>query len=208
MLIRLFVFLCLLALTPGAVLAAGPSQSELVEKLRGGGYTIYFRHAATDWSQPDRVGKAGDWRSCDDTRMRQLSDAGRATAKRVGEAMQALKIPVGEVLSSEYCRAVETAELLDVGPVTTTPDIMNLRAAEYVGGRDAAVGAYRAIIAKPPPEGANRVIAAHGNLSRAATGAYPGEGGAVIIMADPAAEHGFRVIGQLDPDDWARLAGQ
>lgn len=206
--VRLLVFLCLLALTPGAASAAGPSQSELVEKLRGGGYTIYFRHAATDWSQPDKVGAPGDWRSCDGTRMRQLSDAGRATARRVGDAMKALAIPVGEVLSSEYCRAVETAELLDVGPVTTTLDIMNLRAAEYVGGTEAAVRNARAIVARPPPEGVNRVIAAHGNLSRAATGAYPGEGGAVIIRADPAAEHGFRVVGMLDPDDWARLAGQ
>lgn len=207
MLIRLFVLLCLLTV-PFAATADAPSSPALVEKLRDGGHTIYFRHAATDWSQPDQVGAPGDWQSCDGTRMRQLSDAGRATARRVGEAMKALAVPVGEVLSSEYCRAVETAELLNVGPVTTTLDIMNLRAAEYVGGRDAAIRNYRAIIAKPPPAGGNRVIAAHGNLSRAATGAYPGEGGAVIIIDDPAAEHGFRVLGQLDPDDWARLAGQ
>ena len=83
---------------------------------------------------------------------------------------------------------------------------MNLRAADYVGGRAAAVAKYRAIIARPPAAGTNRVIAAHGNLSKAATGAYPGEAGAVIIKADPDAEHGFRVVGQLDPADWARLA--
>lgn len=204
--IRFLVFFFLLTLPLGAARADLP-KTELVDALRGGGYTIYFRHAATDWSQSDRVGKAGDWKSCDGERMRQLSDAGRETARAVGRAMKALAIPVGEVLSSEYCRARETAELLGLGPVTTTLDIINLRAEAYVGGREAAVRAYRAILVKPPHSG-NRIIAAHGNLSRAATGAYPGEGGAVIIETDADAELGFRVLGILDPADWTRLAGQ
>ncbi len=206
--IRFLVLFFLLTLPFAAPHAETPSKAGIVQSLQGGGFTIYFRHAATNWSQSDNIVEHGDWQSCDGTRIRQLSDAGRETAKAVGRAIKALTIPVGEVLSSEYCRSRETAELLDVGPVTTTLDIMNLRAADYVGGRAAAIGKYRAIIAQPPPAGTNRVISAHGNLSKAATGAYPGEAGAVIIKADPDAEHGFRVVGQLDPADWTRLAGR
>lgn len=205
--IRFLVFFFLLTLPFAAPLAETPSKAGIVRSLQGGGYTIYFRHAATNWSQLDNINEHGDWQSCDGTRIRQLSDAGRETAKAVGRAIKVLDIPVGEVLSSEYCRSRETAELLDVGPVTMTLDIMNLRAADYVGGRAAAISKYRAIIAQPPAAGTNRVISAHGNLSKAATGAYPGEAGAVIIKADPDAEHGFRVVGQLDPADWTRLAG-
>ena len=182
--------------------ADGSSPSQLVNALKQGGYTIYFRHAATDWSQSDTVHAPGDWRSCDGSKIRQLSDAGRETAKRIGAAMRALALPIGEVLSSEYCRAVETARLMDLGAVRTTTDIMNLRAASFVGGRDAAVRRYQAIIATPPQPGVNRVISAHGNLSREATGAYPDEAGAVIIVADPKAERGFRVLGMLEPSDW------
>ena len=93
------------------------SPAQLIEALRGGGHTLYIRHAATDWSQSDTVVKFGDWKSCDPGKMRQLSDAGRIAAERIGIAMRALEIPIGKVLSSEYCRAIETAERLAIGTV-------------------------------------------------------------------------------------------
>ncbi|MBW2431389.1 MAG: hypothetical protein JRF56_20725 [Deltaproteobacteria bacterium] len=60
--------------------AAAQSSAELegqalAAALRKGGYNIYFRHAAIDWSQNDRVLKECHWASCDSGRMRQLSDA-------------------------------------------------------------------------------------------------------------------------------------
>ena len=76
--------LLLLLLNPLPGHSADPA---LVQSLRAGGYVIYFRHAATEWSQTDRRREA-DWDSCDPAQMRQLSDAGRDTARRVGEAMR------------------------------------------------------------------------------------------------------------------------
>lgn len=180
------------------------ADAELAAALRGGGYTLYFRHAATDWTQDDHVEQPGDWRSCDPTRARQLSEAGRAEARRVGRAIRRLGIPIGEVLSSEYCRAAETARLLALGPVKTTPDIMNLRAADLAGGREAVVERARRKLAKPPRAGTNTVIVGHGNLMRAATGAYTGEGGAGVFAAGPSGE--IRIVALLTPDDWIRLA--
>ena len=58
----------------------------LVKALRAGGYHIYFRHAATEWSQSDQVVKAGDWTSCEPDKMRQLADRGRHMARAIGEA--------------------------------------------------------------------------------------------------------------------------
>ena len=54
---------------PAHVLAGGP----LLAALRAGGYTLYFRHAATDFSKLD--GKMKDYRDCANQRM--LSDLGR-----------------------------------------------------------------------------------------------------------------------------------
>lgn len=193
------VFVC--AAIPAAEIMSG---AELVDALRQGGYNIYFRHAQTDWSQSDRIDKAGDWKSCDPSRVRQLSAAGRDTARAVGEAIRALDIPVGRVLASPYCRAVDTVRLMDLGAVETTTDVMNLRAADYIGGRDTVVETARELLATPPPAGTNTVIAAHGNVARAATPVYPGEAEAVIFRPDGTG--GFIFVGRLEPEQWRTLA--
>lgn len=186
--------------------AQEPADGALIEALRGGGYTIYFRHAQTDWRQNDKVESVGDWTSCDPREMRQLADSGRATARRIGRAIRALKIPVDTVLSSEYCRAAETARLLDLGLVMTTRDIMNMRAADFVGGRDAVIRRAQSVLSRPPPPGANVVIVGHGNLMRAATGVYAGEAGSAVFAPASESDAGFALVAELSPADWTRLA--
>ena len=180
----------------------------LVEALRGGGFNIYFRHTATSWDQKDNVTAAGDWRSCDPQKMRQLSAEGRDMALRIGAAMDVLRIPVVKVLSSEYCRAAETARLLDLGPVTQTPNIANLRSASYAGGDKAAVQRARHVLAQPPAAGGNAVIVGHGNLISAAAGVTAAEGGSAIFKPVSGSENGFEFVARLDAEDWEKLAAE
>ena len=180
------------------------SGGALVAKLRQGGYNIYFRHAATDWSTEDQVSGYGDWQSCDPQKMRQLSDQGRAVAQRIGESIRRLKIPIGRVYSSEYCRTRETAQYLGLGAVETTQAIMNMRAAAFVGGTDAVTERARHVLSVPPREGTNTVFVAHGNVMQAASGAYTAEGGAVIFA--PEGEGSFRIVAILAPAEWDLLA--
>ena len=56
-------------LTPA--IAQSSAEIALIEMLRRGGYNLYFRHVATDWSQADRVEQRDDWLDCDPSRMRQ-----------------------------------------------------------------------------------------------------------------------------------------
>jgi phosphohistidine phosphatase SixA len=202
---RSLAVLILLVLCPSAQ-AQELSGAALVEALRGGGFNIYFRHTATSWDQEDHVGAAGDWRSCDPVRMRQLSAEGRDMAKRIGAAIDALRIPVAKVMSSEYCRAVETAQLLDLGPVTQTSNIVNLRSASYAGGNEAAVRRARTVLSQPPPAGANAVIVGHGNLMSAATGVTAEEGGSAVYAPAPGSDLGFDIVARLDAEDWEKLA--
>ncbi len=183
---------------------AASGERELVRALGDGGYVIYFRHAPTDWSQHDAVRAAGDWTSCDPGRMRQLSEAGRETAREIGRAMRRLGIPVASVHSSPYCRCVETAELLGLGPVRTTRDLINARAAEYVGGRDALRATARDRLGTPPPAGANTVLVAHGNVFLLAAGERPPEGGAAIVR--PLGDGRFDVLGTVRAATWTALA--
>ena len=194
--------LCLLA--PGSARAAELlDDAALLAALRQGGHNIYFRHVATDWSLSDDVRQADDLRSCDAARMRQLSDAGRADAIAIGEAMRRLRIPVSEVKASPYCRTVETARLMQLGEVIESDEVMNLRAASYVGGRGRVVETAQQLLASEPPGGGNRVIVAHGNVAREATPYYPGEGEALVF--EPEKGVGFILRGRIPVNDWQRL---
>ncbi len=182
------------------------SGAALVQELRAGGYNVYFRHAATDWSQNDKIDKAGDWTSCDPSRVRQLSDEGRRSARAVGRAMRTLKIPVGRILASPYCRTVETAKLMNLGHVETTTDIMNLRVASYFGGRNAIAKRAQARLATPPKNKTNTVLVAHGNVARHATEVYPDEGEGIVFR--PEGNGNFVFVGRLTPAQWVQLADE
>jgi phosphohistidine phosphatase SixA len=202
-LIALVIALAWLAAALPAYATGSSEPGELLAALRAGGLNLYFRHAATDWSQDDRVERRDDWLSCDGKQVRQLSEQGRATARDVGAAMRQLAIPVTEVLASPYCRTMETARLLGVGEVTPSTSVMNLRAAAFFGGRAAIVATARQLLASPPPGSGNRVIVAHGNVARHATPVYPDEAEAVAFRPD--GEGGFEVVGRLSPAQWQTL---
>lgn len=198
----LFLMLCTsgIAYTQEKAVLAG---EELIRALRAGGFNIYFRHAATDWSQTDLVQKANEWISCDPNKIRQLSDEGRNTAKLVGDAIRKLGIPVSKVLSSPYCRTKETAKLMQLGPVEVTTDIMNLRVEEYFGGRRAVARRLQQRLAIKPLKGSNTVLVAHGNVARETTQVYPGEAEGLVFKPNSS---GFTFVGRLTADQWIRLA--
>jgi broad specificity phosphatase PhoE len=202
--ILLLVMLSLLTLTVKSSTADNRlSGIALVDALRQGGYTIYFRHAATDWTRDDYVMAEGDWTSCDPDRMRQLTNEGRDQARRIGEAIRALDIPVGRILSSEYCRARETAKLMNLGYVSPTRSLMNTRVANLVGGDKAVILRAQQEIGRHPVEGTNTVLVAHGNLMRAATGFYTDEGGAAVFA--PIGDGDFTLVALIASEEWTRL---
>lgn len=167
----------------------------LIGKLKVGGYNLYVRHAATDWTQSDKIASHGDWRSCEPTRVRQLSQKGREDARELGAILRKLGVPLGQVFASPYCRTMETARLISGQEPQPTTDIMNLRSADFVGGREAVVARARARLSERPGAGANTLFVAHGNLGRAATNTSLSEGEVLVIT--PRGEGGFDIEGSL-----------
>jgi len=203
-LVRHLLLIGLLALpVPIDALETAGDQA-LIEALQQGGYNLYVRHEATDWSQQDAVRQMNDWLSCDGSRMRQLSEQGRQRAVRTGAAMRSLGIPVSEILASPYCRTMETARQMGLGDVTASTEVINLRVAEYFGGREAVIATARKLLARRPVAGSNRVIVAHGNVAQAATPVYPGEGEMAIFEPDD--EGNFTFVGRMTPGQWVRLS--
>ena len=82
-------------------------SAKLLSELRQGGYVLFLRHASTDFSQNDS--RMTSFEDC--ATQRNLTDKGRAEARALGEHVRRLKIPIGEVLASPFCRTMETARL-------------------------------------------------------------------------------------------------
>src|SRR5512138_3505922 len=99
--------------------AAFAQSSSWIAALRQGGYVIVLRHGATYPDQADT--DPLNMQNVD--KQRQLNDQGRALARQIGDAMRKLKIPVGEVRTSQFYRAQETGKLLGFGDVVATADI-------------------------------------------------------------------------------------
>jgi phosphohistidine phosphatase SixA len=180
------------------------SDRALIAAIQQGGYNLYLRHEATDWSQQDTVDQKDDWLSCDGSRIRQLSEQGRQRAKRTGQAMRSLNIPVSEVLASPYCRTMETARQLGLGNVQPSNAVINMRVADYFGGREAVIATARELLSRWPASGSNRVIVAHGNVAQAATPVYPDEGEVVIFK--PEGNKQFTFVGRISSDQLLALS--
>lgn len=142
----------------------------LLPKLQKGGYTFYFRHAATDMFQLDDHPVVGDCAT-----QRNLSDEGKDQALAIGRAFRSQNIPVGMVLSSPFCRCVETAQLA-FGKATVEDSLFF---ATRLSAEERKVNAkrLREFLAKRPNPGSNSVIVAHNANLMEAYGIWPDEEG-------------------------------
>ena len=181
----------MVASPPDSLLTA---DSLLIE-LRKGGYTIVWRHTATDRSVQEPMG----YQNTPRFQQRNLTDRGIADAKAVGLLFKANGIPIGEVLSSPMFRTRETAEYA-FGRVEATPILRQV---------DPSPEQLR-LIATEPAAGTNRVLVTHHFvIERNVPGIKPGqigEGEAVVVRATGG--DGLRTVGIFKMADWQRLSAQ
>ena len=77
---------------------------------------VIFRHA-----NAPGVGDPPGMKLGDCSTQRNLDEVGRQQARQLGERLRQQKIKVAQVLSSQWCRTLETAELMVMGPVQSEP---------------------------------------------------------------------------------------
>lgn len=165
---------------------AACADEALWKLLQGGGQVVMVRHALTDPGVGDPDGmKLGDCGS-----QRNLSAQGRAEATRLGEALRSRRVPVAGVLSSPWCRALETAKLVLDRPARVEPALGNLFGRPE---RSAQQVAQLKQLVQRPPEG-NLFLFTHGSTTLALTGVSPGTSEMVILTPQ---HGGFRVAGRL-----------
>jgi broad specificity phosphatase PhoE len=138
---------------------------------------VMLRHArAPGTGDPD------GFRLGDCATQRNLDEEGRAQARRLGARLRAAGIVSAAVYSSQWCRCLETAALLDLGPVEDLPALNSFyrRPAE----REPNLRALHAFLAKLPPDGPLVVLVTHQVTISAITGRPVSSGAAMVLRAD------------------------
>jgi phosphohistidine phosphatase SixA len=200
--LSLLVLVAAILITPGA--GAQELTRTAFDDLRQGGFVVVFRHGRTEEGREDK--SPLDLTDCAAQAM--LTDASRAQARAIGAAFAAARIPVGKVLASGYCRALEMGRLA-FGQAEAT-DALLLRT--YVPISSAPVppawpqrvAAFKALLAAMPPEGANTVLITHFPNIKAALDLDVDFGDAIIVKPDG---QRARLVARVFARDWASLGG-
>lgn len=174
-----------------AALACGPSawaDEALWALLKGGGQVVLVRHALTVPGVGDPEGMKLD----DCSTQRNLSDEGRAHARQLGEAFRQRGIAVGRLLSSPWCRSIETAKLAFGKTPELTPALGNLFGRSEESGRQLA--GLRPLAGQKPASG-NTVMVSHGSTIYALTGVSPDT--AEMVVLTPQGGGRFTVAGRM-----------
>ncbi|WP_341908885.1 histidine phosphatase family protein [Polaromonas sp. YR568] len=170
--------------------SARMAPQQLAAALQGGGYVIYFRHTATDFSRNDANMKG----YADCANQRPLNEQGRADARAIGQHVKRLGLPVTEVFASPFCRTLETARQM-LSRATPRTELREREGDDYPG--------LKTLLATPVPAGANRWMVGHGIPFRAVAGApHLAEGEAVVIRPGTTR---WTVVARILPSEWAAL---
>ncbi len=133
-----------------------------------------------------------------------LTDKGREEARALAATFQALKIPVGEVLSSGYCRTMETARLAfgraQASEVLLHPVYVPVPGVPVPPPYPQRIELLKKLLATPPTTETNTILVSHGENLRDAVGSPVTEGEAVIYQPD--GRGGSTLVGRVLVTGW------
>lgn len=182
------LFILLLAFTQQALAADNSADEAVWSALKSGQHVVLIRHAITEPGIGDPPGFVHG--KC--STQRNLSAQGRLDAKRIGEAFRSRNIPISDVLSSRWCRCLDTANLA-FGKATPSP-MLDSMFNDREKPADEKVREVFAAVNRRPSSG-NLVLITHNQNIQALTGVSPASGEMVVVTP----ENGkFRVIGRLN----------
>ena len=170
-----------------------PAHADAVtDALRAGGVAVLMRHATAPGTfDPD------GFKLNDCATQRNLSAEGREEARRIGANFKTMGVVPGEVLTSQWCRCRDTAQLA-FGAAREWPALNS-----FIGAREseaAQVAEILARIARVRPGDKPLILVTHQVVVTAITGVFPQSGEAVVVV--PARKDGkdaVNVIGSLQP---------
>lgn len=171
----------------------------LIEALQQGGLVLLTRHMSTDSFVPGEG--THDDRDC--ASQRNLNERGKQEARDVGAAFKSLGILVGTVLTSPYCRCVDTG-VLAFGKGTPSED---LAVFDELSGleKEKRGKLIRKLLNTVPASGSNTVLITHTGTLLYSFGLQTRPEGIAHIFRP--AEFGNAIyLGRVTPEQWPALA--
>lgn len=145
------LFLLMLAFLPHSRAA---DDNAVWGSLKSGGHIVLIRHAITE----SGIGDPPEFRLDDCRTQRNLSAQGREDARRIGEAFHKRGIPIAQVLSSRWCRCLDTARIA-FGKAVPSP-MLDSMFNDRDKPREEKLREFRVAITKVPPSG-NLIMVTH-----------------------------------------------
>lgn len=186
-----YLFVCLafvLAFAQGAV--GADRNASLWQAVKSGGHLVFIRHALAPGT-----GDPADFTIGDCSTQRNLDAEGRRQASRIGEMFRAHGIMDADIYSSDWCRCVDTARLMNLGAVKERRFLNSLHGrSENEAGQKAAFDAW---LAKQDLE-RPAILVTHQATISAFLGVYPASGEMVVVKVDGGKD--MSVIGRIPTD--------
>lgn len=157
------------------------------QELRAGGCVVAIRHGRTSGQAGDPPGFKFD----DCSTQRGLTEQGRQESVALGERFKANDIRIDLVLSSQWCRCLDTARLA-FGRAEPWPPLNNVFGNS---GREPAQNAETRGRIRDWKGPGTLVLVSHGSIIGPLSGAYPSEGEVIVLRPDP--EKSLRVVGRI-----------
>ena len=176
------------------------SDKKLLKQLRKGNMVIYLRHTTTEVDYADQADPDMSLKDCSTQRM--LNEQGKAEAAAIGAGFEANDILIGKVITSQYCRAKETAEIAFGGYDKIDKKLNFLPSEDYT---DEQLDIYHDRVAPMLSKGhkkGNKIIVGHDDPFEGTTNIYPDPQGTAYVLK-PNNGDSYDLIARLLPDDWA-----
>lgn len=181
-----FTFITALLVGFGADPAS--AQGATAEQRLGDGHVLVVRHAYAPGS-----GDPANFRLGDCSTQRNLDTEGRDQARRIGRWLQDRGVAAARVYSSQWCRCLETADLMGIGPVTPLPALNSFF--QRPADREPNLAALRSFLAAQPRDGPLIVLVTHYVTIAGITGETVSSGEGVLLRRS--GDGGFEVAGRL-----------
>jgi len=167
--------------------AATADEQDAWTALANGNHVALVRHGN---APPGYGGDPPGFKLDDCATQRNMDETGRAQARAVGEAFRQHGVPVDKILSSPYCRCLETARLMALGPVES---VLVVASSDRSPERLAAL--KQMIVDWRGP--GTLVLVTHALTVQALVGILPGQAETVVVRPKPGDQPGIDVVGKI-----------
>lgn len=169
------LWLLLIGLAQAQTAAVADGDRAALARLADPGHALMIRHALAPGT-----GDPPGFRVEDCGTQRNLDASGRAQARAIGAWLRQRGMTEARVYSSQWCRCLETARLLDLGPVIELPALNSFF--QRPADREPNLRALRAFLAEQSAV-ADRplILVTHQVTISAITGSWAASGEGVLI---------------------------